>query len=176
LILDEPTNHLDIPAREALEAALAEYDGTIITVSHDRFFLDKIATQILAFEEDGSVDAYPGNYTEYHDWKQKAETRAVANVPFEETSASAKGRSNINRTETLSKNQRTQTENRIKKIENQIADLEKQLARLATEMSDPKIAGDFEKLNSVTLRHSEIDSKIRSLYAEWDTLTSQLER
>src|SRR5688500_19081521 len=71
LILDEPTNHLDIPSREALESALEEYDGTIITVSHDRFFLDKIATQILAFEEDGTVENYPGNYTQYHDWKER---------------------------------------------------------------------------------------------------------
>ena len=69
LILDEPTNHLDIPSREALEDALAEYDGTIITVSHDRFFLDKIATQILAFEADGGVENFNGNYTEYHDWR-----------------------------------------------------------------------------------------------------------
>ena len=68
LILDEPTNHLDIPAREALEAALDEYDGTIVTVSHDRFFLDRVATQILAFEPD-RVDVFDGNYTEYHDWK-----------------------------------------------------------------------------------------------------------
>ena len=70
LILDEPTNHLDIPAREALEAALAEYDGTIVTVSHDRFFLDKIASQILAFESAGRTETYDGNYTEYHDWKE----------------------------------------------------------------------------------------------------------
>lgn len=68
LILDEPTNHLDIPAREALEAALDEYDGTLITVSHDRFFLDRIATQVLAFEP-GRVNVFNGNYTEYHDWK-----------------------------------------------------------------------------------------------------------
>ncbi|PYS88443.1 MAG: hypothetical protein DMF62_09880 [Acidobacteria bacterium] len=76
----------------------------------------------------------------------------------------------------LSKNQRSQTENRIKKLESEIADLEKQLVRLGTEMSDPKIAGDFDKLNSVTLRHAETDSKIKSLYAEWDTLTSQIEQ
>ncbi|HMS09684.1 MAG TPA: ABC-F family ATP-binding cassette domain-containing protein, partial [Pyrinomonadaceae bacterium] len=80
LVLDEPTNHLDIPSREALEDALREYDGTIITVSHDRFFLDKIATQILAFEVDG-VDCFSGNYTEYHDWKlgKRQATAAAAN-------------------------------------------------------------------------------------------------
>ena len=70
LILDEPTNHLDIPAREALEAALDEYDGTIVTVSHDRFFLDRIATQILAFDSSGRTEHYDGNYTGYHDWKE----------------------------------------------------------------------------------------------------------
>ena len=70
LILDEPTNHLDIPAREALEAALDEYDGTIGTVSHDRFFLDRIATQILAFEPGGRTEIQNGNYTDYHDWKE----------------------------------------------------------------------------------------------------------
>jgi len=184
LILDEPTNHLDIPAREALEAALAEYDGTIITVSHDRFFLDKIATQILAFEDNGAVDAYPGNYTEYHDWKArtaesgkwKAENRkALIETPGRggpfQAEKTAAGKSPA-----LSKNQRAQAENRIKKIESEIADLEKQLARLAAEMSDPRTSGDFEKLNSVTMRHGETDSQIKSLYADWDTLTSQLER
>ncbi len=69
LVLDEPTNHLDIPAREALESALGEYQGTIISVSHDRFFLDRLATQILSFGPDGSVLDHIGNYTEFHDWK-----------------------------------------------------------------------------------------------------------
>src|SRR5207253_6410505 len=70
LILDEPTNHLDIPSREALEAALEAYQGTIITVSHDRYFLDKIATQILSFEENQKVEVFDGNYSEYHEWKE----------------------------------------------------------------------------------------------------------
>jgi ATP-binding cassette subfamily F protein 3 len=186
LILDEPTNHLDIPAREALEDALAEYDGTIITVSHDRFFLDKIATQMLAFEDDGAVDAYPGNYTEYHDWKARAvesgKGTAESRKPQIETSTPGDGEPSqakkiaAEKLPALSKNQRSQTENRIKKIESEIADLEKQLARLTNEMSNPKVAGDFEKLNSVTLRQTETDSKIKLLYAEWDTLTSHIEQ
>ena len=71
LVLDEPTNHLDIPSREALENALENYPGTIIAVSHDRYFLDKIATQILSFEENQKVEINYGNYTEFHDWKLK---------------------------------------------------------------------------------------------------------
>jgi ATP-binding cassette, subfamily F, member 3 len=69
LVLDEPTNHLDIPSREALEEALEAYEGTIVTISHDRFFLDRVATQILALDGEGNVEHYNGDYTEFHDWK-----------------------------------------------------------------------------------------------------------
>jgi ATP-binding cassette subfamily F protein 3 len=69
LVLDEPTNHLDIPSREALEEALDAYEGSIITISHDRYFLDRIATQILALDGEGEAEHYDGDYTEYHDWK-----------------------------------------------------------------------------------------------------------
>src|SRR5437870_4152919 len=69
LVLDEPTNHLDIPSREALEEALDAYEGTIITISHDRYFLDRVATQILALDGAGGAEHYDGDYTEYHDWK-----------------------------------------------------------------------------------------------------------
>src|SRR5919107_1897935 len=69
LVLDEPTNHLDIPSREALEEALDAYDGTILTISHDRYFLDRVATQILALDGEGGAEHYDGDYTEYHDWK-----------------------------------------------------------------------------------------------------------
>ncbi len=69
LVLDEPTNHLDIPSREALEEALDAYKGTILTISHDRYFLDRIATQILALDGEGNAENYEGDYTEYHDWK-----------------------------------------------------------------------------------------------------------
>jgi ATP-binding cassette subfamily F protein 3 len=69
LVLDEPTNHLDIPSREALEEALQAYEGTIITISHDRYFLDRVATQILALDGAGHAEHYNGDYTEYHDWR-----------------------------------------------------------------------------------------------------------
>src|SRR5437764_14387871 len=69
LLLDEPTNHLDIPSREALEEALDAYQGTIITISHDRYFLDRVATQILALDGEGNAEDYNSDYTEYHDWK-----------------------------------------------------------------------------------------------------------
>ena len=175
LILDEPTNHLDIPAREALEDALQEYDGTIVTVSHDRFFLDKIATQILSFEDDGTVDVYLGNYTEYHDWMQRTEPTAPANGPNAKASASVRAEQTYKSAEPLSKNQRTQIENRITKIEAEIAELEDLASKLSIEISDPTIAGDFEALSEITSRHSETEVSIKKLYTEWETLSSQLE-
>ncbi len=78
LVLDEPTNHLDIPSREALEDALAAYEGTIITISHDRYFLDRVATQILALDGEGKAEHYDGDYTEYHDWKRGGFSTRVA--------------------------------------------------------------------------------------------------
>jgi ATP-binding cassette subfamily F protein 3 len=71
LVLDEPTNHLDIPSREALEEALDAFEGTIVTISHDRYFLDRVATQILSLNGEGLAEHYDGDYTEYHDWKAK---------------------------------------------------------------------------------------------------------
>ena len=65
LVLDEPTNNLDLASIEVLEAALEDFDGTILAVSHDRYFLDKIARRIVAIESDGRVRQYPGNFTYY---------------------------------------------------------------------------------------------------------------
>jgi ATP-binding cassette subfamily F protein 3 len=82
LVLDEPTNHLDIPSREALEEALDAYEGTILTISHDRYFLDRVATQILALDGQGVAEHYDGDYTEYHDWRASRLTSgAVSRAP-----------------------------------------------------------------------------------------------
>src|SRR4030095_389545 len=83
LVLDEPTNHLDIPSREALEEALSAYEGTIVTISHDRYFLDKVATQILALDGTGLAEHYAGDYTEYHDWKLRSAGVVVSSIDTE---------------------------------------------------------------------------------------------
>ena len=183
LILDEPTNHLDIPAREALEAALDEYDGTIITVSHDRFFLDKLATQILAFEDDG-VQSFNGNYTDYHDWRAKSvlgasagdstrkyETSEALDEPLsDEPSKEPKN----GQRSSLSKNQRHQLERRISEIEKLIPQLEDDATKLTLEMALPHVASDFGRLNELTEKHRELQSRIQSLYAEWEDAADQI--
>jgi len=187
LILDEPTNHLDIPSREALEAALDEYDGTIITVSHDRFFLDKIATQILAFDDAG-VDVFNGNYTEYHDWrdqrdadrlrqgdaetgrKEEGDKASRGETEKNEGSAGAVTSSSSN----LSKNQRERLEKRIADIEKGIAVLEGEVAELTAKMSLPEVVADYSSFQEVSGIAEAKQAKIQSLYEEWEAASAEL--
>ncbi len=174
LILDEPTNHLDIPAREALEDALAEYDGTIITVSHDRFFLDKVATQILAI--DGrSVDLFNGNYTQYHDWKvtnvRNSASRSSGLAEPEEDSIET---ISANSSTSVSKNQRDRIRLRISEIEKIILELESNIESLGSELSSPKVATDFARSNQLTVELGSLQAKVDALYLEWDGLAQQV--
>jgi ATP-binding cassette subfamily F protein 3 len=174
LILDEPTNHLDIPSREALESALEEYEGTIITVSHDRFFLDKIATEILSFEPEDRTEFYYGNYTQFHEWKQQRKDRPIMSAgevsPQERTFLSSQ-----NPGDSLSKNQRLRLEERIKQIEGEIPVLEELLEQLGMEMSLPHVAGDLKLLDDANARYSSTEQSIQELYAEWEKISNELE-
>ncbi len=180
LVLDEPTNHLDIPSRESLEGALDEYDGTIIVVSHDRFFLDRIANRILSFEPGGEVLMFNGNYTEFHEWKLgeksfRIQSPSEAAVPETPAGAGGSTTSSAHKAAShLSKNQRNQIEKRIKQIESEIPMLESEAAELTAQMSDPVIASDFAKLSEVSAKLAEIESRVRSLYAEWETAAEGL--
>jgi ATP-binding cassette subfamily F protein 3 len=171
LILDEPTNHLDIPSREALEAALDEYDGTIITVSHDRFFLDKIATQILSFEESG-VDVFNGNYTEYHDARSDVRRGEVErqvdaeSVPGGVTDSGAKV--------SLSKNELNRIEKRVAEIERTLRLLEDEIGKLTTELSLPEVAADYSRLGDVTGAIERKQAETRRLYEEWEQCEQSL--
>jgi len=189
LVLDEPTNHLDIPSREALEDALDAYQGTIVTVSHDRFFLDKIATQIFSFEADGRVEIYDGNYSEFHDWQSRRGEVGKARRGEEE-----KGRKGERETEkpatnfesfakpeeqkpkidNLSKNQRQRIENRIKEIEGEIPQREAELSKLSFQMSLPETAANHAKLQEITNRFEKTEKQIHALYEEWEKLSEEI--
>jgi ATP-binding cassette, subfamily F, member 3 len=177
LILDEPTNHLDIPSREALEAALDEYDGTIITVSHDRFFLDKIATQILSFE-DGRVDVFNGNYTEYHDWRDalNAGREGTAQARSVESERVDSALESVVSSTTLSKNQRDRIEKRIAAIEFEISSAEQEVEKLSTEMGLPEVIADYARLQAVSSKFREREIYVQKLYEEWADLSQNRER
>ena len=171
LVLDEPTNHLDIPAREALEAALDEYDGTIITVSHDRFFLDKLATQILAFEENG-VEVFHGDYTEYHDWRVRRDAEGAGrDADSEQRGDAGNGDAEVVRrgdAATLSKNELNRLEKRIAEIESRIPFLEDEIATLSAELSLPVVTADYSRLQKVSREVEEKQNELKRLYEEWE--------
>jgi ATP-binding cassette, subfamily F, member 3 len=174
LVLDEPTNHLDIPSRESLENALGEYDGTIIVVSHDRFFLDEIASQMLAFEDDGTVTSFSGNYTQYHEWREQqrsakpAQTRRPVALSLTNSVKAAAIESN------LSKNQRNQFEKRLKALEIEMPKLEAEAATLTNDISRPEIASDYPRLAELTDKLRAVETQIEDRYAEWEAISGQL--
>lgn len=176
LILDEPTNHLDIPSREALEDALDSYQGTVITVSHDRYFLDKITTQILSFGENRESEVFYGNYSEFHDWKERAEksknqSQEKRSVSIE-TPEDSKKQTLADRTPS-SKNQQQRTEKRISEIEKEIPQFEESAAQLTLQMSQPEIAVDPEKFADLSNRLQKIEKQVQNLYQEWEDLLEQ---
>lgn len=173
LVLDEPTNHLDIPAREALESALDEYPGTIVVVSHDRFFLDRIVTQILSFEQDGRMLDYSGNYTEFHAWRDKLNAGRPSDRTQKENAATG-GRPPTSHETALSKNQRRQMEERIKEIEGEISKLEATAANLTKDLSRKEIASDHGRLKDTTDALNAAEARLKGLYQEWETLSDQL--
>ena len=172
LVLDEPTNHLDIPSREALEAALDNYPGTILAVSHDRYFLDEISTQILSFEDERRTEIFDGNYSEFHDWKESELKNRQSNQPKATAVEDAKPAAKIS--SALSKNQITQIENRIREIESAIPMLETELSALTAKMSAPETVADHAKLQSVSGKYKHKEKQIQDLYQEWEKLEAEI--
>ena len=193
LVLDEPTNHLDIPSREALEEALDAFEGTIVTISHDRFFLDRVATQILALDGEGKVEHYNGDYTEYHDWKA-----ARSELPAAGTAGSRAepAQSANNRPTRVTKSAPTAIAGGLKPqqrkareaarvkvvkkprdpetIEGEIADLDKRIAELSDEMSKPEVARDITKLVAVNDEYERSQARLAELYDEWERAESSV--
>ena len=196
LVLDEPTNHLDIPSREALEEALDAYEGTILTISHDRYFLDRVATQILALNGEGLAEHYDGDYTEYHDWK--ASGRSVSSFPSfgnkESASEKLSGGNNASQsplepaqagsgksrqakgksaaaTKTpaikVIKKNKTETLNPVA-LEAEIAKAEERLNEVAEQMSQPEVARDASALVKLDQDYKQIQAQLAVLYEQWE--------
>ncbi|MBQ9442898.1 MAG: ABC-F family ATP-binding cassette domain-containing protein [Lachnospiraceae bacterium] len=167
LILDEPTNHLDTTSKEILENALNEYEGTLLYVSHDRYFINQTATRILVLSN-GTFTSYPGNYDYYLEKKDNADASK------DEPSASIQAESDnkLSWQEQKARDAaKRKTENRIKKIEAEIADLESRNTEIEALMSDPDIATDAEKLTGLSAEAGELNSRLEALYDEWAKLS-----
>lgn len=171
LLLDEPTNHLDIPSREALEDAILNYDGSMLIVSHDRYFLNKVINKIVELKEDG-MNEYLGNYS-YYMQKKENPTRFEA---YEEIS---NGKTKTQLKDEKKKVKLAQKEIRVKKtrlreVENEISKSEELLEKLNNDLCLEEIYSNPKEAERVNHEISETQLKIEFLYEEWETLSDEL--
>ena len=170
LLLDEPTNHLDLPARESLEAALKEFEGTLLFVSHDRYFIEALAGKIFELE-DGKIHTYACGYEEYS--AQKREQRAAQNatqksvkpVPAPTKSAETP----VYKSKEDRKNE-AKRRIRVKEIETEIEALEGESEALGEALSTPEVATNFALLTEKCNRLEWVKNRLDELYAEYETL------
>ena len=173
LILDEPTNHLDIASKEILEDALNSYTGTVLYVSHDRYFINRTAHRILELTGHTLVE-YLGNYDYYLQKKAELSSSAAGNADASSASAAfgAASASRLSWQEQKEKEAaRRKKQNALKKCEDQIASLEARDKEIDDAMADPSIATDVAALQSLSAQKEEIAEKLLSLMEEWERLS-----
>lgn len=169
LLLDEPTNHLDIPSREALEDSLINYDGTLLVISHDRYFLNKVINQILELK-DSKIKMYPGNYSYYIE-KKKEEINNI--VPIDKTKDSELSESALSRKEKKENSRnKTKTLNQIKKIEEQVSKKESEIISLNEDLTKEEVFTDGQKTKDTLDKISILEQEIEELMIEWEELQS----
>ncbi|MCR5215660.1 MAG: ABC-F family ATP-binding cassette domain-containing protein [Lachnospiraceae bacterium] len=172
LILDEPTNHLDIVSKEILENALNSYTGTVLYVSHDRYFINRTATRILELK--GNVlTNYVGNYDYYLEKKEilgVEEPTSAAN-----TSKSSKTSAQAYKSAKEAQNAKKRLENEIRKVEEKIASLEERQSECNAKLSNPAMGNDVAGLMQVHKDLEAVEKELESLYERWEELSSQVE-
>jgi len=176
LILDEPTNHLDIMSKEILEDALNGYEGTILYISHDRYFINRTAHRILDLTE-GQFISYVGNYDYYlekHDTVMAAiEANAPQNADADSAVAAKAAESEVKLDWKAQKEEQARLrkkENDLKKCEEKIAELEARISEIDTEMSDPAIGTQVAKLQELTKEQTSCQEQLEKLYEQWEEL------
>lgn len=179
LILDEPTNHLDIDSKQILENALNQFEGTVIYVSHDRYFINTTATRILDLTNKQIVN-YVGNYDYYLEKKEDAE-RAQLNVSEDTSSAQSDNLSSAANENKLSWQQQKEEQARIRKIENDLKKVEAEIEKLESEneeldtaLADPENATNVAKLQEISKKKEANDNRLEELMESWEDLSSQL--
>ena len=170
IMLDEPTNHLDIPSREALSEALNSFEGTVLIVSHDRYFIDQVCDRVIEIK-DGRMESYMGNYSWYLTKKQQLAKKKE----FEEKSAKRNSENKPIVRKSIVKPKAVSIEKMIKEKEKEIERAELRLKTTEELMSDPDIASDLSKISKLSEDYGKISEEIEKLFAEYEELTEQLE-
>ena len=165
LILDEPTNHLDITSREVLENALLDFDGTMLVVSHDRYFINKLANKTVYLTHDGAVNI-DGNYDDYLLFRENSADNQVKTTEKNPIVNDYKLRK-----EKASNERKRKT--RISKLEVEIEETEKEISVLEEEISTPEISANYEKLLEYTNNLNELRTHLEDMYSEWEQLQTE---
>jgi len=161
LILDEPPNHLDIASREVLENALVEFGGTILVVSHDRYFLNKIVSRLYAFEDRG-LKEYLGNYSRYEE--KKREHKEKEKKKLEVVKQERKKQTEIKKAKPKIKKRS------LHAIEKDISEIEQKIEEIDYLVSTPDVYTDWQKLLELNQEKEGLSKKLEMLYAEWEEL------
>ena len=191
LILDEPTNHLDMESKEALEGALRDYDGTILFVSHDRYFVNRVATRILELynghliEYLGNYDYYVSKRDEFHQTFAAAENPASAqkkNIRYGDAAGgtdagasadTADGRDAWQKAKE-EKAARQKIERQLAKAEEEIAAAEDRIKAIDAEFLNPEYQTNSKKLRELTEEQDALKERLEDLYSQWEVLSEQL--
>ena len=176
LVLDEPTNHLDLSTKEVLEDALAEFGGTIILVSHDRYLLNKVASRIIEIKHD-EVNSYDGNFDAYNEAVNAARQLKMQSEAEIKRAEEEKAYKENKAKQYRSKEQRAadaQKRNRIRELEKEIEDTEVLIFELENAISDPEIASDYSKMSEKCKELEEAKTALDQKMDEWAELSDQL--
>ncbi|MCA1032899.1 ABC-F type ribosomal protection protein [Bacillus timonensis] len=171
LILDEPTNHLDLDSKEVLENALIDYPGTILFVSHDRYFINRIATKVLELSTEG-ITEYLGDYDYYLEKKEEiAEIEQLEKIDasMASTNTTKSDKTSYEQDKEQKKAER-QRKRRIEEIEAEIAVLEEQMENNEELLCDPEIYQDHEQVQKINEESDAAKQKLELLYSEWESL------
>ena len=166
LIMDEPTNHLDIKSREALEKALSGYNGTMLMVSHDRYFINKTADRVLYLTPEG-LKSFNGGYDDY--------LKALAqNAEKPEEKKASSGAADYKEQKRLEAEKR-KAANDLKKTEKEIAETEERISELETQLADPSLSSDYERITELSEKLNDENETLEKLYEAWESLQAAAE-
>ena len=182
LILDEPTDHLDMNTREIFQRALLEFGGTLLIVSHDRFFLDKLATRVLEIRG-GRLFDYPGNYSEFIERRENASRKALdggAPAPGEKESPEPDANSREKKRQEAQERNRLYRERKafadcIALLEAEIAAGEARLGAVDEQLCSPGISSDSARMQELMIERKALEAAIASAYEKWEALHARLE-
>ena len=180
LLLDEPTNHLDIPAQEAFQVALQQFNGTALMVTHDRYLVDQLATQIWEVDVDGGNDdgangrlrVYTMPYRDYLEARQSSSSEPTQEATASEPPADSDLHPNGDG-QTLSKNERRRQRAKLAEVEEKITAAEDELDAISRQLQAATEAEAFDKIQSLSIEYAAVEERLESLMESWTALAQE---